>query len=335
MDSEIPKMCDLEEMVFAINNEKSFETIAWSIYRYQFNNNPIYGRYSAILGKTPEVVTNLSQIPFLPISFFKTHKIVTEAFEPELIFQSSGTTGLNSSYHYVKKRVIYQNSFNRCFEFFYGNIDKYAILGLLPSYLEKGNSSLVYMVNSLIEQSNHSESGFYLYNLESLFQTLERLKKDKMKAILFGVTYALLEFAEKYPGNYDNLIIIETGGMKGRGRELTREELNAELRRSFGVTNIHSEYGMTELLSQAYSIDGIFQSPPWMKILVRDETDPLNLKAPGKTISGAINVIDLANIYSCSFIATEDVGRLYANGNFEVMGRMDNTDIRGCSLLTL
>ena len=335
MDSEIPKMYDFEEMVFAINNEKSFETIALNVYRYQFNNNPIYGRYSTILGKTPEVVTNLGQIPFLPISFFKTHKIVTTVFEPELIFQSSGTTGLNSSFHYLKTRRIYENSFNRCFELFYGKIEQYAILGLLPSYLEKGNSSLVYMVNSLIEKSNHSESGFYLYDLENLFQTLERLKKDKKKAILFGVTYALLEFAEKYPGNFDNLIIIETGGMKGRGRELTRQELNAELRRSFGVTNIHSEYGMTELLSQAYSIDGIFQSPPWMKILVRDETDPLSVKASGQTISGAINVIDLANIYSCSFIATEDVGRLYVNGNFEVMGRMDNTDIRGCSLLTL
>jgi hypothetical protein len=335
MDSEIPKMCDLEKMVFAINNEKAFETIALNLYRYQFNNNQVYGRYCTILGKTPDVVTNISQIPFLPIGLFKSHIITTTVFEPELVFQSSGTTGLNSSYHYVKKRVIYENSFNRCFEFFYGKTQQYAILGLLPSYLEKGNSSLVYMVNNLIEQSNYLESGFYLYDLASLFQTLEGLKKDKKKAILFGVTYALLEFAEKYPGNFDNLIIIETGGMKGRGRELTREELNTELRKAFKVANIHSEYGMTELLSQAYSINGIFQSPPWMKILVRDETDPLSIKASGKITSGAINVIDLANIYSCCFIATEDIGRLYANGNFEVMGRMDNTDIRGCSLLTI
>jgi hypothetical protein len=335
MDSEIPKMYDFEEMVFAINNEKSFESIALDLFRYQFNNNSIYGRYSTLLGKTPEVVTKLSEIPFIPISFYKTHKIVTNDVDPELIFQSSGTTGVNSSYHYVKKRRIYEKSFNQCFELFYGEIEQYCIIGLLPSYLERGNSSLVYMVNSLIHQSNHSKSGFYLYDLEKLYLTLEELKKVNQKVILFGVTYALLDFAKRYPICFDSLIIIETGGMKGRGRELTRQELYDELRSSFGISDVHSEYGMTEMLSQGYAINGVFQTPPWMKIMIRDETDPLSLKALGETVSGAINVIDLANIYSCSFIATEDIGKLYANGNFEVMGRLDNTDIRGCSLLTL
>lgn len=335
MDSEIPKMHNLENRVFTINNESTFETIALEIYRYQFDNNPVYGKFCKILGKIPDVVTDLAEIPFLPITFYKSHKIVTSAFQPELIFQSSGTTGPNSSYHYVKNKGIYEKSFNKCFELFYGKVDKYCILGLLPSYLEKGNSSLVYMVNSLIQQSNHSRSGFYLYELEHLYQSLEELKKENQKVILFGVTYALLEFAQRFPLLFDSMIVIETGGMKGRGRELTRQELNNELCRSFGVANIHSEYGMTELLSQAYAINGLFQSPPWMKILVRDETDPFSLKVPGQTTSGAINVIDLANIYSCSFIATDDVGRLYSNGSFEVLGRMDNSDIRGCSLLAL
>jgi hypothetical protein len=335
MDSEIPKMHDFENKVFTINNESTFETIALEIFRYQFDNNPVYGKFCKILGKNPDVVRNLTEIPFLPISFFKTHRIVTTVFQPELIFQSSGTTGPNTSSHYVKRSALYEKSFNRCFELFYGKVEQYCILGLLPSYLEKGNSSLVYMVNSLIQQSNHSRSGFYLYELNDLYQTLEELKKENQKVILFGVTYALLDFAKRYPVFFDSMIIIETGGMKGRGRELTRQELNKDLCRSFGVAEIHSEYGMTELLSQAYSIDGLFQCPPWMKILVRDETDPLSLKAPGQAFSGALNIIDLANIYSCSFIATEDVGKLYTNGSFEVLGRMDNTDIRGCSLLTL
>lgn len=335
MNSEIPKMHDFEERVFTINNEKTFETIALDIFRYQFDNNPVYGKYCKILGKTPDVVTNFTEIPFLPISFYKTHKILTTAFEPELIFQSSGTTGLKTSYHYVKERQVYEKSFKQCFELFYGSIKQYCILGLLPSYMEKGGSSLVYMVNTLIKESNHSKSGFYLYNLENLHQVLNNLKNENQKVILFGVTYALLEFAQRYPLFFENLIIIETGGMKGRGKELTKEELNAELRQAFGVSEVHSEYGMTELLSQGYSINGIYKKPPWMKILIRDETDPLTLKHGPGPISGAINVIDLANIYSCSFIATEDVGRLYTNGDFEVMGRMDNTDIRGCSLLLL
>jgi hypothetical protein len=335
MDSEIPKMHDFERRVFAINNENAFETIALEIYRFQFDNNPVYAKYCKILGKNPDVVTNLREIPFLPISLYKTHKIVTTDFEPELIFESSGTTGLSTSFHYVKKREIYERSFKECFKLFYGNINQYCILGLLPSYLEKGGSSLVYMVDCLIKESNHSKSGFYLYNLDKLNEVLIQLKNENQKVILFGVTYALLEFAQQYPSFYESLIIIETGGMKGKGKELTREELNTELCRSFGVYDIHSEYGMTELLSQGYSINGIYKGPPWMKILIRDETDPLSIKQGQEPLSGAINVVDLANIYSCSFIATEDIGRLYTNGDFEVLGRMDNTDIRGCSLLAL
>jgi len=334
MDSEIPKMYELEEMVFAINNEKSFETIALEIYRYQFHANSIYGRYNTILGKNPGVVNKLSEIPFLPISFFKTQRIFTDT-EPELIFESSGTTGMNNSFHYVKNKMVYERSFKQCFELFYGSIDQYCILGLLPSYLERGNSSLVYMVNSLIQQSKHPKSGFYLHEMENLHLNLEGLKNDKQKIILFGVTYALLDFAKHFPFEYNDLIIIETGGMKGRGKELTRQEVKDQLQMAFSRSMINSEYGMTELLSQGYSINGYYKTPPWMKILIRDETDPLSLKPDGQIATGAINVIDLANIYSCSFIATEDIGKLYENGSFEVLGRLDNTDIRGCSLLTV
>ena len=334
MDSEIPKMYELEEMVFAINNEKSFETIALEIYRYQFHANSIYGRYNTILGKNPGVVTKLSEIPFLPISFFKTHRILTDP-DPEVTFVSSGTTGMNNSFHYVKKKLIYERSFTQGFELFYGSIEQYCILGLLPSYLERGNSSLVYMVNSLIQQSKHPKSGFYLHEMENLYLNLEELKKDKQKIILFGVTYALLDFAKHFPFEYTDLIIIETGGMKGRRKELTRQEVGDELQMAFSGAVINSEYGMTELLSQGYSVNGYYKTPPWMKILVRDETDPLSLNPGGQMSTGAINVIDLANIYSCSFIATEDIGKLYNNGSFEVLGRMDNTDIRGCSLLAV
>ena len=334
MDSEIPKMYELEEMVFAINNEKSFETIALEIYRYQFHANSIYGRYNTILGKNPGVVTKLSEIPFLPISFFKTHRILTDP-DPEVTFVSSGTTGMNNSFHYVKKKLIYERSFTQCFELFYGSIEQYCILGLLPSYLERGSSSLVYMVNSLIQQSKHPKSGFYLHEMENLYLNLEELKKDKQKIILFGVTYALLDFAKHFPFEYKDLIIIETGGMKGRRKELTRQEVGDELQMAFSGAVINSEYGMTELLSQGYSVNGYYKTPPWMKILVRDETDPLSLNPGGLMSTGAINVIDLANIYSCSFIATEDIGKLYNNGSFEVLGRMDNTDIRGCSLLAV
>lgn len=330
----IPEAKELEQKVFTINNEKEFSAIALETYKFQFFNNPVYQRYCQAVFKTPDTVKQVKEIPFLPIRFFKTHAVQTKDFEAEIIFKSSGTTGSITSTHFVKDVKLYINSFSSTFEKFYGNLQEYCVLGLLPSYLEKGNSSLVYMVDHLIKKSRHRESEFYLYELEQLNQTLKKLEASHQKTILFGVTYALLDFGNKYPQKLSNTIIMETGGMKGRGKEITRAELYAELKKLFGVNQIHSEYGMTELLSQAYSIDGKFTAPPWMKIFLRDETDPFEI-LDGNNASGVINVIDLANIYSCSFIATEDIGKMQADGSFEVLGRMDNSDIRGCSLLII
>jgi len=335
MNGEIPKTAELEEKVFAINNEEAFRSIALEVYHFQYHNNLVYQRFCRALGKTPDSVQQMEQIPFLPISFFKSHAIVSTSFEPQLIFKSSGTTGTATSTHYVKKAALYEKSFFTCFDKFYGAVEDYCVLGLLPSYLERGHSSLVYMVQQLIEKSGHSSSGFYLYDLEKLYITLQALEKAGQQTILFGVTYALLDFAAQYPMALKNTIVMETGGMKGRKKELTRAELYGELQKAFGLSEIHSEYGMTELLSQGYSINGLFQTPPWMKILIRDETDPLSLIHPAIKATGAINVIDLANLYSCSFIATEDVGKMHGNGSFEVLGRMDNSDIRGCSLMVM
>jgi hypothetical protein len=335
MNGEIPNTHELEEKVFAISNEETFQTIALEVYHFQYNNNPVYKTYCDVLAKTPASVTQVRQIPFLPVSFFKSHSIITTDFDPQLVFKSSGTTGMTSSTHYVKKARLYETSFLTCFQKFYGPVEDYCVVGLLPSYLEKGESSLVYMVKRLVEKSGHSESGFYLYDLKKLHKTLEQLESSGQKTILIGVTYALLEFAAAYPGSLKNTIVMETGGMKGRRKELTRAELYEELKKGLGVTEIHSEYGMTELLSQGYSVNGLFRTPPWMKILLRDETDPLSIVDQQTASSGAINVIDLANFYSCSFIATEDIGKIHVDGSFEVLGRMDNTDIRGCSLMVL
>jgi hypothetical protein len=252
-----------------------------------------------------------------------------------LVFKSSGTTGLTTSHHYVKDASVYRKSFSEGFKKFYGDVKEYCIIGLLPSYLERGNSSLVYMVDHLIKKSGHGDSGFYLNEFEKLNATLQKLESAGQKTILIGVTYALLDFGNRFPQKLSNTIIMETGGMKGRGREITKSELYDHLKKSFGVLHIHSEYGMTELLSQAYGIDGLMACPPWMKILLRDETDPFAIYDSSKIISGAINVIDLANLYSCSFIATEDIGKTHSNNRFEILGRMDNSDIRGCSLMTV
>jgi hypothetical protein len=269
----------------------------------------------------------------LPISFFKDHAVKSTEFKPQLVFESSGTTQTTTSRHYVKDAGIYEESFIKGFELFYGDTKAYCILGLLPSYLGRSNSSLVYMVDKLMQLSGHSFNGFYLHNYEELFNTLRELESNKQPVILFGVTYALLDFAEAFTMKFEHTTIIETGGMKGRKREMTRQEVHALLKKQFGVKHIHSEYGMTELLSQAYSKgDGVFSCPPWMKILVRDEDDPFEIKQDGR---GIINVVDLANIYSCSFIATDDAGVLHDDGGFEVLGRVDNSDIRGCSLLAL
>lgn len=319
------------------NHNLDFSKKTLELFRFQYVHNAVYKRFVDALNCDVAKVNGIHQIPFLPISLFKQFSIQTTTFEPEVIFESSGTTGMATSRHLVKDHQLYQDSFMIAFEQFYGPVEDYCILGLLPSYLERSSSSLVYMVQHMIGISKHPLSGFYLYNFEELYQTLQQLERSGQKTLLIGVTYALLDFAEAYPQQLSNTIIMETGGMKGRKKELLRMEVHDQLKQAFGVSQIHSEYGMTELLSQAYSSsDGIFHTPNWMRIVLREEDDPLALiTETQKQVSGAINVIDLANVYSCSFIATDDVGRLYPDGDFEVLGRMDNSDIRGCSLLAI
>ena len=313
--------------------EAGFEELALEIFRFQSENNPVYQNYLEALGVNPELVVEVDQIPFLPIRFYKSHDIKSTNFQPEVVFESSGTTGSINSRHLVKDEFLYEESFTKGFELFYGTITDYCIIGLLPSYLERNNSSLVFMVNRLIQLSHHAHSGFYLNEFENLSVTLKKLERKKQKTLLIGVTFALLDFAEQYSLPLNSTTIMETGGMKGRREEMIREEVHETLNKSFGTSFIHSEYGMTELLSQAYSKgNGIYTCPPWMKILLRDEEDPFHIKQIG---SGIINVIDLANIYSCSFIATDDAGKLHTDGSFEVLGRVDGSDLRGCSLLTI
>lgn len=337
MSMEIPKAAELEQEVFSITNEKMFPGIALEVFAFQYTHNPLYRSFCDAVRRPPSRVGKVEDIPFLPISFFKSHPVMTGSFEPTLHFRSSGTTGAATSRHLLKDPHLYEKSFLLCFEHFYGSPEEYCILGLLPSYLERGDSSLVYMVKRLLERSGHPLGGFYLHDHDRLAQTLQQLEAEGQKTILIGVTYALLDFAQFYPMSLGKTIVMETGGMKGRGRELVRFEVHGILSQAFHLPSIHSEYGMTELLSQAYSPGGgFFQSPPWMKVLVRDETDPLSQGgfADGFT-SGALNIIDLANLYSCSFIATEDSARLHPDGSFEVLGRLDNSDVRGCSLMTV
>jgi phenylacetate-coenzyme A ligase PaaK-like adenylate-forming protein len=315
-----------------------FEGLAVEIFHFQYQHNNIYRQYTDALGINPRNVQSINQIPFLPIRFFKSHTVNTGDFKPAVIFESSGTTGSINSRHLVKDAGLYTESFSHGFQQFYGNIKEYCILGLLPSYLERQNSSLVYMVNKLIGQSQHPDSGFYLDEFDKLYAILKRLEANKQKVLLIGVTFGLLDFAENYTLPLQHTIIMETGGMKGRRKEMLRQEVHDLLKESFKLSAIHSEYGMTELLSQAYSYGaGLFKSSPWMKILLRDEEDPLTIKkTPAtKTETGAVNIIDFANIYSCCFIATDDAGRLYPDDSFEIIGRMDNSDIRGCSLMAV
>lgn len=318
--------------IFNINSEQSFNNIAIEVFKFQYENNPTYNQFCKLLNIDTNKITQTHEIPFLPIEFFKSHEIKSGNFDEEVVFLSSGTTGQNQSKHYVKDLLIYQTSYTKAFEFFYGNIKDYCVLALLPSYLEREGSSLIYMMDDFIKKSNHPKSGFFLNNEAFLIENLQFLTKNKQKTILFGVSFALLDLAEKYEIDLSDVIIMETGGMKGRREELTRNELHNIYKESFNVKNIHSEYGMTELLSQAYSKrDGVFNTPPWMKVLIRDVNDPLSLLNNNKT--GGINIIDLANIYSCSFIATQDLGKLNNDQSFEVLGRFDNSDIRGCNLL--
>jgi phenylacetate-coenzyme A ligase PaaK-like adenylate-forming protein len=319
--------------IFNIRSKKAFSDLTLKIFRYQAMNNPVYRDYISYLGIRVEKIKNVYDIPFLPISFFRNHKVITGEDEPQIIFRSSGTTGMVSSRHYVTDLKLYEQSFLKTFKRFYGAPSGYCILALLPSYLERDGSSLIYMMERLIEESKHKESGFYLKNSEDLISTIARLKGKKKKIFLIGVSFALLDLAEKYSSDLSGLIVMETGGMKGMRKELVREELHDILCKSFNITVVHSEYGMTELLSQSYSSgNGQFSCPPWMKIILRDPNDPLT-NFTDVRYSGGINIIDLANINSCSFIATGDLGHIYPDGTFEVLGRFDNSDIRGCNLL--
>lgn len=318
--------------IFSNHTSEDFLQIALETFRYQAVNCAVYKRYIETLPINPEEITSLDKIPFLPIDFFKNHKIITESKPEEKVFSSSGTTGSIPSLHYIQDISIYEESFRKAFEIFYGDPQEFAILALLPSYLERSGSSLIYMVDDLIKKSSYPESNYFLYNHEDLFRQLKSLKDRNIPTILFGVTYALLDFVEEYPIDFPELIIMETGGMKGQRREMIREELHDVLYQGFGVSSIHSEYGMTELLSQAYSKgNGKFACPPWIKIMIRELNDPFSYLATNQT--GGINVIDLANINSCSFIATQDLGKNLTGGFFEVLGRFDQSDIRGCNLL--
>ncbi|MES2827768.1 MAG: acyl transferase [Bacteroidota bacterium] len=325
-------MNDLAQVIFSSKLQEEFDKNCLTIFHHQAVHCEIYRRYISHLGIEPNDITEVSKIPYLPISFFKTHKILSNSNHPQLTFTSSGTTGMAQSKHFVTDQKLYDASFLTAFNIFYGSVRDYCILALLPSYQERDGSSLIYMVDALIEETDHPDSGYFLYNHSDLFDKLERLKSDNQKTILIGVTYALLDFIEQYSISFPELIIMETGGMKGKRKEMVREELHQILTTGFGVSSIHSEYGMTELLSQAYSTgEGIFNCPPWMMIKLRDTNDPLSLISGQKT--GGINVIDLANLNSCSFIATQDLGKLYPDNSFEVLGRFDNSDIRGCNLL--
>lgn len=302
------------------------------IFYFQAKNNTVYNKYLKYLKKDISKITKITEIPFLPIEFFKSHKIVSTKNKEKIIFTSSGTTGFNTSKHYISDLNIYETSFNKAFKYFFSNPSDYCILGLLPSYLEREGSSLIYMVDSLIKQSKNNRSGFYLKNTNELVETLKELENKNKKYILFGVTYALLDLAESYDLQLKNAIIMETGGMKGKRKEISKQEMHKILKSKLGVNSISSEYGMTELLSQAYSYsDGIYKTPPWMKILIRDIYDPFYYIGNNK--SGGINVIDLANINSCSFIETKDLGKQFIDESFTILGRFDNSDVRGCNLL--
>ncbi len=320
--------------VFSIKNNKEFTKVALKVFRYQYAHNLVYRKFCDFLNTDITQVKTLEQIPFLPIEFFKSERILSSNNPIEITFTSSGTTGSQTSSHLVTDLSVYEQSYLSAFATFYGNIENYTILALLPSYLEREGSSLIYMVEDLIKKSNNPDSGFYLHNYNELIEKLIALDNSGKNIILIGVTYALLDLVEKRNFQLQHTIVMETGGMKGKRKEMIREELHQILQNGFGVKAIHSEYGMTELLSQAYSLgEGIFSCPEWMHILIRDPEDALTYLDAEKT--GGINVIDLANINSCSFIATQDLGKKLKNGDFEVLGRFDHTDIRGCNLMVL
>lgn len=325
---------EIRARIFTIREEKDFNDLAIEVFRFQAAYNPVYREFIGLLRIDPQKISDIASIPFLPVGFFKDHEIISGKQDGlRKVFSSSGTTGAVPSYHYVSDLSLYEESFNGSFRFFYGDPDRYRFLALLPGYLEREGSSLVYMMDHLVRKTVKNGSGFFLHDFKALESELSD-PHENIGTVLFGASFALLDFSETHAVDLSKVIIMETGGMKGRRDEMIREELHAILCRRFNARSIHSEYGMTELLSQAYSSGkGIFRCPPWMKILIRDTNDPLEIIPPGH--SGGINIIDLANLYSCSFIATQDLGKLYPDGSFEVLGRFDDSDIRGCNLLVV
>lgn len=321
-----------ENRIFSAE-KADFTSQALDIFHFQYQHNPLYRSYTDLLRVNAATIREIEQIPFLPVSFFKTHDVRTTDFTPEIVFESSGTSGTGGSRHEVKDLSLYRKSFTLGFERFYGPITDWCVIGLLPAYLERSNSSLVLMADELIRMSGHAESGFYLYEHDKLSGVLQQLENQGQKTLLIGVTFALLDFAENHSLQLNHTVVMETGGMKGRRKEITRQELHGILKENLGLRSVHAEYGMTELLSQAYSAgEGLFEAVPWMKTLVRREDDPFAISQEGE---GILNIIDLANIYSCAFLATEDIGKVHPDGRFEVSGRVDNSDIRGCSLLVV
>jgi len=325
---------DFRNKIFNIKDQNDFSETALEVFNYQYNKNVVYQDFILNLKKNPLGIKNLADIPFLPVEFFRNKKIVTGDFPVEMIFESSGTKGVTPGRHFVNDLSLYEESFLKTFRLFYGDPSEYLIAALLPSYTEREGSSLVYMVDKLIKKSLNPLSGFYSENVEDLLQVIKKSKTYGQKILLLGVSFALLGLSETNSPDLSGVIVMETGGMKGRRKEVTRAELHTILKESFNVSSIHSEYGMTELMSQAYSKDdGIFYCPPWMKVVIRDPQDPLSIYSE-TGMTGGINIIDLANLNSCSFIATSDLGKLHDDGGFEVLGRFDNSDIRGCNLLT-
>lgn len=325
-------MNTLIDKIFKINNAEQFQELAMEVFRFQYENNSVYHQYCKWLKKGPENTHSTEQVPFLPVQFFKSHEIVSVPGPYHKVYTSSGTTGNITSRHFVKDVDLYLESCRKGFELFYGDIEKYCVLALLPSYLEREGSSLVEMAQYFIGLSKNNNSGFFLNNINELVEVLKKNESTQQKTLLLGVTFALLDFVEKHTMSLDHTVVMETGGMKGRRKEMTRQEAHAFLTSKLGIKKVHSEYGMTELLSQAYSSgNGLFQCPPWMKIMIRDQYDPFSPMPHGN--AGGINIIDLANINSCAFIETMDLGRTYPEGNFEILGRFDNSDIRGCNLM--
>jgi phenylacetate-coenzyme A ligase PaaK-like adenylate-forming protein len=324
---------ELRNKIFSIKDQSDFWNYAQEIFTYQYNNNPVYNTFITSLGRDGFSGNTPDSIPFLPVEFFRHHMIITGNLPVEMVFESSGTTGIAAGKHFVNDLSLYEESFLKSFRLFYGDPGDYIIAALLPSYTERKGSSLVYMADKLIKKSQHPLSGFYKENTVNLIKAINLSKEESRKSLLLGVSFALLDLAEEQSPDLSGVIVMETGGMKGRRKELTRSELHNILKEKCNVPSIHSEYGMTELMSQAYSKgDGFFYCPPWMKVLIRDPQDPLSLY-PETGRTGGINIIDLANINSCSFIATSDLGRLHDDGSFEVLGRFDNSEIRGCNLM--